>query len=109
MGHNPTEADIKKCVDGQKPEDRMSYDAFQAIVQTIAKQKSSDTVDDFIDGLRAFDKDGSGHITASDLRHILTTLGEKLSEDEVEALIEGQVDANGNVLYEELVRMVMSG
>lgn len=36
-------------------------------------------------------------------------LGEKLTDDEVEQLLAGQEDSQGNVLYEEFINMVMSG
>ncbi len=37
----------------------------------------------FVLRLRHFDKDGSGYISSAELRHLLTTLGEKLTDDEV--------------------------
>ena len=36
-------------------------------------------------------------------------LGEKLTDDEVEQLLANQEDSQGNILYEEFVKMVMSG
>lgn len=77
--------------------------------KAISKQRSNDTADDFIEGLRHFDKDASGFISSAELRHLLTTLGEKLADEEVEQLLINQEDSQGNVNYEEFVRMVMSG
>ena len=77
--------------------------------QAICSRRSSDTSEDFIEGLRHFDKDGNGFISAAELRHLLTTLGEKLSDEEVEQLLTGHEDSHGNVNYEEFVRTVMSG
>jgi Ca2+-binding EF-hand superfamily protein len=38
----------------------------------------------------------------------MTTLGDKLTEEEVEEMIkEGDVDGNGFINYEEFVRMMM--
>lgn len=56
---------------------------FYFISQAISKCRSADTADDFIEGLRHFDKDGNGYISSAELRHLLTTLGEKLTDDEV--------------------------
>ena len=39
---------------------------------------------------------------------MLTSLGEKMSEEEVEGLIHGQEDSQGNVNYEEFVKMVVT-
>lgn len=77
--------------------------------KAISKQRSGDTADDFIEGLRHFDKDASGFISSAELRHLLTTLGEKLSDEEVEQLLNNQEDSQGNVNYEEFVRLVMNG
>lgn len=82
---------------------------FLPILQTISKSKSTDTAEDFIEGLRHFDKDGSGYISSAELRQLLTTLGEKLTDDEVEQLLTGQEDNHGNVHYEDFVRLIMSG
>lgn len=78
-------------------------------MQQISKGRIPDTADDFIEGLRHFDKDGNGYISSAELRHLLSTLGEKLTDDEVEQLLQGQEDSQGNVNYEDFVRLIMSG
>lgn len=50
---------------------------------------------------RVFDKDGNGFISAAELRHVMTNLGEKLTDDEVEEMIrEADVDGDGKVNYD---------
>jgi len=59
--------------------------------------------------LEQFDKDGNGRISASELRHVMTNLGEKLSQEEVEEMIrEADTDGDGQVNYEEFVSMMLS-
>ena len=53
-------------------------------------------------------KDGNGFISSAELRHMLTSLGERMSEEDVEALIHGQEDSSGNINYEEFVKMVLA-
>jgi myosin light chain 6 len=48
---------------------------FLPIYQAIVKNKNTDTADDFLEGLRHFDKDGNGFISSAELRHLLTALG----------------------------------
>ena len=36
-----------------------------------------------------FDKDGNGFISAAELRHVMTNLGEKLTDEEVDEMIRG--------------------
>ncbi|XP_022648978.1 myosin-2 essential light chain-like [Varroa jacobsoni] len=118
LGQNPTEADVAKFSsqaggnkDANKDKEaaRISFDEFLPVLAAISKNRSSDTPEDFIEGLRHFDKEANGYISSAELRHLLTTLGEKLSDDEVEQLLAGQEDSHGNVHYEDFVRMLMSG
>ena len=37
----------------------------------------------FLSLSRVFDKDGNGFISAAELRHVMTNLGEKLTDEEV--------------------------
>ena len=53
------------------------------LFQAICSRRSTDTTEDFVEGLRHFDKDGNGFISSAELRHLMTTLGEKLSDEEV--------------------------
>lgn len=41
------------------------------------------SVEDFIEGLRVFDKDCNGFMSLAELRHVLTSLGEKLTQKQV--------------------------
>ncbi|CAO2638799.1 Myosin light polypeptide 6 [Lemmus lemmus] len=45
----------------------------------------------------------------AEIRHVLVTLGEKMTEEEVEVLVAGHQDSNGCINYEELVQMVLNG
>ena len=75
LGQNPTEAEVKKCCSQLKADERIAFDVFLPILQSVVRNKCSDSAEDFIEGLRHFDKDGSGYISSAELRHLLTTLG----------------------------------
>ncbi|XP_078542370.1 myosin light polypeptide 6 isoform X1 [Lissotriton helveticus] len=113
LGQNPTNAEVLKVLGNPKSEElntkMLGFDDFLPMLQTIAKNKDQGTYDDFVEGLRVFDKEANGSVMGAELRHVLVTLGEKMTEDEVELLLAGHEDANGCVCYEELVRMVMNG
>ncbi|XP_030052622.1 myosin light polypeptide 6 isoform X1 [Microcaecilia unicolor] len=112
LGQNPTNAEVMKVLGNPKPEElntkMLDFERFLPMLQTIAKNKEQGTLEDFVEGLRVFDKEGNGTVTGAELRHVLCTLGEKMADEEVEMLLAGHEDSNGCINYEELVRAVMS-
>merc|ERR1712008_353311 len=53
------------------------------------KMKDTDSEEELKEAFRVFDKDGNGFISAAELRHIMTNLGEKLTDEEVDEMIRG--------------------
>ena len=65
--------------------------------------KDTDTEEEIKEAFRVFDKDGNGFISAAELRHVMTNLGEKLTDEEVNEMInEADTDGDGQVNYEGL-------
>ncbi|UJR33308.1 hypothetical protein I4U23_020758 [Adineta vaga] len=108
LGLNPTEAEIRLLLTDLNRVERLSMQQFQVIFERLCRQKESVApADEFVDGLRVFDKDGNGLIPATELRHLLTTLGERLTDDEVEQLIFEFEDKQGMVVYEDFIKAVL--
>jgi len=108
LGLNPTEAEISLLLNDLNRVDRLSMQQFQVIFERLSRQKDSVApADEFVDGLRVFDKDGNGLIPATELRHLLTTLGERLTDEEVEQLIYEFEDKQGMIVYEDFIKAVL--
>jgi calmodulin len=47
---------------------------------------------------QVFDRDNNGFISAAELRHVMTSIGEKLTDDEVDEMIrEADQDGDGRI------------
>ena len=76
----------------------------------IAKKKleeSTDNTHEIVDSFAVFDKDGTGYISAVEFKHILTNMGEALSEREMaEVMNEIEVGSNGKIDYQAFAEEV---
>ena len=54
-------------------------------------------------------QDGNGFISRVELRHVMMNLGEKISEEECDAMVEeADIDGDGSINYEEFYNMMTS-
>jgi myosin light chain 6 len=107
LGLNPTEAQIKGAIQNLKT-DRISFEEFTPLYDSLAKKKDNHmSEEELIEGLKVFDKEQNGSISSAELRHLLTNLGERLSDEEVEQLLSGFEDKNGLINYEDWIRKLL--
>ena len=52
-----------------------------------SKMKDTDSEEEISEAFKIFDKDGNGFISANELKHVMSNLGEKLSDEEIEDMI----------------------
>ena len=56
---------------------RVSFEEFLPIFLSCQQKKEEGTMEDFVEGLKVFDKEGNGFINSAELRHVLTSLGKQ--------------------------------
>ena len=84
------------CVSGNG-----TIDFPEFLTMMARKMKDTDSEEEIREAFRVFDKDGNGFISAAELRHVMTNLGEKLTDEEVDEMIrEADIDGDGQVNYE---------
>ncbi|KAH0500430.1 Myosin light polypeptide 6 [Microtus ochrogaster] len=113
LGQNPTNAEVLKVLGKPKSNEMnvkvLDFEHFLPMLQTVAKNKDQGTYEDYVKGLCVFDKEGNGTVMGAEIWHVLLTLGEKMTEEEVEMLVASREDSNDCINCEKLVRMVLNG
>ena len=59
------------------------------------KMKDTDSEEEIREAFKVFDRDNNGFISAAELRHVMTSIGEKLTDDEVDEMIR-EADQDGD-------------
>ena len=109
LGMYPTNCEVQAMLD-MVDADRSGTVSKEDFLKLMATQVTRvETEDDVRDAFRLFDKTSDNFISAAELRHILTNLGEKLTEDQVDELIaDADVDGDHQINYDELIKMMMA-
>ncbi|XP_070555164.1 uncharacterized protein [Ptychodera flava] len=113
MGPLITEREIREIIRNRKDAvfvetDKVDFPEFLTIMASRIR-KGGDEREDMIRAVRVFKKDANGFIKTSEIRNVLTQVGEKLSDSEIEELIT-DLDANhdGLIKYDEFVRALLT-
>lgn len=106
LGQNPTEAELQDMVNEVDADGNGTIDFPEFLTMMARKMKDTDSEEEIKEAFKVFDKDGNGFISAAELRHVMTNLGEKLSDNEVDEMIrEADVDGDGQINYDEFVKV----
>lgn len=134
LGQNPTEAELKDMINEIDINGNGTIDFPEFLTMMARKMKDTESEEEIREAFKVFDKDGNGYISSAELRHVMTNLGEKLTDEEVDemireadvgalpflsvvhsqvswhpfvALTDMGVDGDGQINYEEFVKMMM--
>lgn len=113
IGLNPTNKQIMDHGGTKKfGEKQYTFEEILPIYRSMSNQTDAGTFADFMEAFKTFDREGQGFIAMAELRQMLTSLGEKLTDLEVDLILkytETDEDLDGNVKYEEFIKRVMAG
>jgi calmodulin len=87
LGQNPTDAELADMTNEIDCDGSGVMDFPEFLTLMCRKMKDTDSEEEITEAFKVFDKDGTGLIDVSELRHVMTNLGEKLSEEEIDEMI----------------------
>ncbi|KAH8310708.1 hypothetical protein KR044_002652, partial [Drosophila immigrans] len=107
LGQNPTEAELRDLVNEIDLNGDGEID-FTEFCTLMSKQSHEGDADEELrEAFKIFDKDEDGFISPAELRFVMTNLGEKLTDEEIDDMIrEADFDGDGLINYEEFVYMI---
>lgn len=96
LGQSPTEDDLRQMINEVDADGSGTIDFAEFLTLMARKIKTKDSDTEISEAFKVFDKDGSGKISAEELRQVMNNLGEKLSDQEVDDMIrEADTDGDG--------------
>jgi len=112
-GLNPTIEIVNKNGGCAKfGEKQYKFEEILPIYKAISDETDTGTYADFMEAFKTFDREGQGFISSAEMRHVLTSLGERLTDIEVDDVMrftDITEDLDGNIKYEEFIKRVMAG
>ena len=109
IGQNPTDEEVMAMIKevDLNSDGKIELDEF--ITLMARNSPDTQTEDEVINAFRVFDKEGNGLIATAELKHIMMTIGDKITEAEADEMIhDADIDVDGVINYEEFVRMMMA-
>ena len=109
LGHNPSSYEVKELIKeiGVDGSSGVSFDEFLLLFKKHVTE--GDTEDIIIDAFRTFDQGQHGKIPATELIHIMKSLGDPMSQEDIDDMIsQSGKDEDGFIDYKEFVHRIMN-
>ena len=96
LGQNPTDAEVQDIVNEVVVDGSGSMEFPEFCVMMVKKMEETDTENEIQEAYRVFDKDKDGYITRSEMRMILSALPDRLTQAEIEEILDAADDDGRN-------------
>ncbi|EPS38312.1 hypothetical protein H072_7905 [Dactylellina haptotyla CBS 200.50] len=108
LGQNPSESELQDMINEVDADNNGTIDFPEFLTMMARKMKDTDSEEEIREAFKVFDRDNNGYISAAELRHVMTSIGEKLTDAEVDEMIrEADQDGDGRIDYNEFVQLMM--
>ena len=97
LGLSPSETEITDLMNEIDQDGNHEID-FEEFLTLMARQTDTrDSAQEIIEAFKVFDKNGDGYISLSELKQVFNSIGEKLSDEELEAMFNEVSNGSGRI------------
>ena len=110
MGQKPTREEVKCMMENMDKDGNgtIEFDEFLEMMTSRCSRDDEDAVEtEMKEAFKIFDKDGNGFITKDELKDVMKSLGEVLSDEQLDEMMK-ECDLNGDeqVSFPEFLKMM---
>ena len=125
LGQNPTEAELQDMINEVDADGNGTIDFPEFLTMMARKMRDTDSEEEIKEAFKVFDRDNNGYISAAELKHVMTNLGEldgycsfcflgltgcclgeRLTEHEVDEMIrDADIDGDGQINYDGMLSL----
>ncbi|XP_029298245.1 caltractin [Cottoperca gobio] len=107
LGFEPKKEDIKKMIADIDKEGSGTIDFSDFLSIMTVKMSEKDCKEEILKAFRLFDDDGTGKISFKNLKRVAKELGENLTDDELQEMIdEADLNGDGEINEQEFLRIM---
>ncbi|KAK9470355.1 calmodulin [Dipodascopsis tothii] len=108
LGQTPSEAELADMINEVDVDNNGTIDFPEFLTMMARKMKDTDSEEEIKEAFRVFDRDNNGYISATELRHVMTSIGERLTDEEIDQMIrEADQNNDGRIDYNEFVQTML--
>ena len=107
MGINPSQKEIKEMLEIAESESKIDFNTFIKAMKSC--KRKPDVEEDLVKAFQIFDKKNIGRVKALEIKSALTSLGECLTDSEIDELIRlATPNSEGEIDYRDFARKIFS-
>jgi len=111
LGQNPTVEELEHMINSvdDNGDNEIDFEEFLVLMASKKSDEKEDPDRELKDAFEVFDTDGNGTISKSELKQLMSNLGQNLTDEELNAMMdEADTDGNGEIDFNEFKHMMVS-